>query len=178
MPRAMLHPMKSRERALEMRLEGRTYLEIGRELRVSRQRAQQILEPPAVIRAAVVDRDGGLCRGCGLIVGKSGHIHHRGSTGLAPETYQDLANLILLCISCHRGEHLTPRVHSPKVKAPTHRIATLNDHLCPTCRAPMTCRCPRCSGAKGGSVVTPVRLKHLVKARAAKARRAKERKTP
>ena len=86
-----------------MRLDGATYRQIGEEFGVSRQRAQQILSPPASIRRYIVKKYNGRCNGCGIIVEKSGHVHHVNTDN--GENYEDIDNLQLLCISCHRGKH-------------------------------------------------------------------------
>ena len=85
-----------------MRLNGLTYLNIGKQAGISRQRVQQLLSPPPVIRRMVVAKANGECQYCGLTVGQSGHVHHNGD---AFDTYDDIENLELLCISCHRKAH-------------------------------------------------------------------------
>ena len=96
----------ARSLALQLRFEGRTYEEIGKVLRVSRQRVQQILSPSNELRALVLLRAKCRCEDCGI----SGtttrlHIHHRKATGLAVDTYNELENLCSLCMSCHRKAH-------------------------------------------------------------------------
>lgn len=98
---------------LRMRLEGYTYQEIGKKFKVSRQRVQQQISPPSGVRRQVVKKAKGRCQGCGIVVGLSGHIHHKslalGKYGLKKgqliEDYKDMKNLELLCISCHRLRH-------------------------------------------------------------------------
>lgn len=85
-----------------MRLAGFTYAQIAKKVGISRQRVQQLLSPPKAIRDYVVRKYNGLCQDCGLIVGKSGHVHHQNGNS---EDYNDIENLILLCISCHRKRH-------------------------------------------------------------------------
>jgi len=99
---SMMKNIEKRSSALKLRLEGRGYEFIGRELCISRQRAQQLISPPPEVRNYVVTKAKGKCEICGVIVGRSGHIHHRGGNG---EDYNDIENLQLLCISCHRSEH-------------------------------------------------------------------------
>lgn len=87
---------------LKMRLDGYTYQYIAGKTGVSRQRVQQLLSPPKVVRKYIVNKYGGQCIDCGIFVGRSGHIHHN---NMGNETYEDIDNLILLCISCHRMRH-------------------------------------------------------------------------
>lgn len=94
--------------ALALRLEGLTFAEIGEKLDLSRQRVQQLLAPPKVVRALVVERAGGQCQRCGLLVGKTGHVHHRQDKEMEPDAYNDHKNLRLLCPGCHRVEHKKP----------------------------------------------------------------------
>ena len=91
---------------MTLRLEGRTYQYIADEAGVTRQRIQQILSPPPAIRNYVIEKYNGLCGGCGIYVGTSGHVHHSKENGEID--YDDKENLKLLCISCHRKEHVTP----------------------------------------------------------------------
>lgn len=85
-----------------MKLSGRTYTVIGKELGISRQRAQQLISPPRPIRNLIVARAGGLCQHCEAPIGRAGHVHHTGNNG---EDYNDVANLILLCPGCHMHAH-------------------------------------------------------------------------
>jgi transcriptional regulator with XRE-family HTH domain len=88
---------------LKLRLDGMTYDEIARKAGVSRQRIQQLLSPPPDIRDFVVKKFNGLCNHCGIKVGTSGQVHHHGTD--EEETYNDIPNLELLCLACHRAEH-------------------------------------------------------------------------
>lgn len=92
---------------LRLRLSGLPYRAIAERLGVSRQRIQQLISPPPAITNFVRNRANGLCQQCGIQVA-SGHIHHKGSSGLEPDRYNDLANLQYLCVSCHRIAHLSP----------------------------------------------------------------------
>jgi len=87
---------------LDLRLQGMTYSQIGERAGVSRQRVQHLLSPPSSIRKFVVDKYEGKCKRCGLIVGTSGHVHHAGDE---VDTYNDIVNLELLCMACHRSAH-------------------------------------------------------------------------
>lgn len=86
-----------------MRLNGRTYEYIAGKAGVSRQRIQQLLSPPSSIRKYIIKKYNGCCDDCGIFVGKSGHVHHKPANG--EEDYNDIENLQLLCLSCHRIEH-------------------------------------------------------------------------
>jgi len=110
--------------ALRLRLQGLTYAAIGLVLGFSRQRAQQILSPPPKIRDAVIDKARGRCEGCRLVVGRSGHIHHKERKGLECDTYQDPANLSLLCTSCHQSAHAAdPRAPGGKRSMVDHEAS-------------------------------------------------------
>lgn len=103
-----------REKALRMRLLGKTYAEIGRELDISRQRVQQLISPPLVVKRLIMQRANGCCQACGVKIGRSGHVHHKGGNG---EDYNDIDNLEFLCISCHLRKHRT----LPRGRAKTER---------------------------------------------------------
>ncbi len=91
--------------ALALRLEGQTFKAIATAVGLSRQRVQQILSPPVAIRVQVVEAARGACQLCGIFVGGSGHVHHQLAKGVVVDDYNDIKNLRLLCISCHRLEH-------------------------------------------------------------------------
>jgi len=91
-----------RHTALMMKLEGKSYAQVGKELGISRQRVQQLLRPPTNVWKLVYNRANGKCESCGIIVGYSGHVHHKANNG---ENYQDTDQLELLCVSCHRKAH-------------------------------------------------------------------------
>src|SRR4051812_47484830 len=94
-----------REPALRLRLEGYSFGAIAAELGISRQRAQQLLSPSVETRRRVVDGASGRCSSCGILVGTSGHVHHRKARGMEQDDYNDEKNLVLLCLSCHRRAH-------------------------------------------------------------------------
>lgn len=94
--------MNRKAKILRMRLDGMTYQQIGHSLGVSRQRIQQIISPPRQIRDFVIKKYNGRCASCGLYVGGKGHLHH---TDNKQNHYNDIENLELLCITCHRGRH-------------------------------------------------------------------------
>jgi len=87
---------------MRLRLDGYTYKRIADDTGVSRQRIQQLLSPPKEVRNYVIRKYNGQCADCGIIVGRSGHVHHNDSD---LDTYNDIDNLVLLCISCHRQRH-------------------------------------------------------------------------
>ena len=93
----------TKEEMLELRLQGLTYDAIAKRAGVTRQRVQQIISPPPEIRWFVLEKFHGCCANCGLLVGSKGHIHHKDADN--SENYQDIDNLELLCISCHRRKH-------------------------------------------------------------------------
>ncbi len=97
--------MSKRKEALLLRLQGLPYSAVGERLGISRQRAQQLVSPPRAIRREVVLRADGRCADCHLIVGKSGHVHHKASVGAVENNFNDLSNLVLLCPSCHFDAH-------------------------------------------------------------------------
>ena len=92
----------NKEELLQLRLAGFTYDVIACKAGVSRQRIQQILSPPAQIRKFIRKKYQDKCADCGIFVGSSGHIHHKDDHD---EDYNDIDNLELLCISCHRRKH-------------------------------------------------------------------------
>ena len=121
---------------LAERLSGKTYQEIATEHNVSRQRIQQILSPPPSVKKLVTDRAFGKCEDCGVLVGKSGHIHHCDTkTKDLIEDYNDLPNLQLLCPSCHMIAHANGDLWKCQKCGHTW-IARLNRKpiVCPKCR--------------------------------------------
>lgn len=92
---------------LHLKLSGFTYAAIGRRAGITRQRVQQILSPPKGIRDHVIQKYAGHCKTCGLHVGNAGHVHHRGSND--GDSWNDVENLELLCLSCHRRLHSEPK---------------------------------------------------------------------
>lgn len=90
---------------LRMRLDGSTYASIAGKAGVSRQRIQHILSPPSSVANSIRAQCKGRCSSCTILVGKSGHIHHKKVSGKTEDDYNDISNLTLLCISCHREAH-------------------------------------------------------------------------
>jgi hypothetical protein len=114
-----------RAEAWALRLAGLTYAEIGLELGVSRQRAQQLVKPTETVMNAVRAHAGGRCERCGVVL-EHGHVHHRHAHGPTPDTFNEPENLEYLCVSCHVLTHWTesgppagfyrPRGHTTKKK--------------------------------------------------------------
>lgn len=96
--------LQVRERALSLRLDGLTYAAIGEELGLTRQRIQQLLEPPKEVREIILARSNSRCQNCGVFVAH-GHIHHKSAKGIDSDKWNDLDNLVYLCLTCHRRSH-------------------------------------------------------------------------
>jgi len=94
--------------AINLKMEGKTYSEIGSSLGVSRQRAQQLCSPPAGQIVLVVMRANGKCEVCREDTAH-GHFHHlSGTTTL--EEFNKEPNLQYLCAGCHKKQHKKPKV--------------------------------------------------------------------
>ena len=87
---------------LRMRLDGLSYGQIAKVVGLSRQRVQQLLQPPADVKKLVRERAKDRCEDCGIWLGESGHVHHDGGS---IEDYGETDKLRYLCISCHRQAH-------------------------------------------------------------------------
>jgi 5-methylcytosine-specific restriction endonuclease McrA len=96
--------LEMRHAALLLRLKGLSYREIGEVLGTSRQYAQQITSPPPYVYASVRARAKLRCEECGIKI-ESGHVHHKTRKADNVETYNGMANLEYLCISCHMQRH-------------------------------------------------------------------------
>jgi len=93
-----------KEKALALRLRGKTFEEIGLEMNRTPSNVISALNPPVAIRVIVADRCRGICQTCYIGVGKKeGHIHEIGATKL--DKYTDLDNLTLLCRPCAQTAH-------------------------------------------------------------------------
>jgi hypothetical protein len=90
------------ELALRMRLDGQSFTTIARLLGCTRQNVSQMLSPSNCIRSMMVRRANGRCALCS---GSANQLHHIRTRGIAPEAYNQPANLMLLCKACHRHEH-------------------------------------------------------------------------
>lgn len=133
--------------AQELFLAGRSYREIGEALGVSRQYAQQLVRPPAIVYNLVKRLAAGCCQRCGIAV-RSGHVHHVGTTNRTLDNFNDLDNLKYLCPSCHRAEHGAPRDLAPE--GFTRASVVLTENRCHKCgyvwipRVSSPKHCPYC----------------------------------
>jgi len=129
---------------LQLRLAGLTYQQIANEAGISRQRIQVLLSPPPAIREYVVKKYAGKCAKCGILVGKSGHVHHKNHED---NHYNDIENLELLCPSCHREKHKKEYTLEKPIKEKLTSGYVCN---CPKCKYQWTPRlenpkrCPQC----------------------------------
>jgi hypothetical protein len=130
-----------------LRFQGASYQDIGDAAGLSRQRIQQILQPPAAIRQHVLRQAGERCQRCS-VASPSLHIHHRGSVGMTPDLYEDVANLEALCLVCHLHAH-APETPPPVVRPPR---PTVDPEVgCPTHpHTKLVSYCPVCRGRAGG----------------------------
>jgi hypothetical protein len=113
-----------RRRAFHLFISGATYAAIGRELGVSRERAQQVLRPSKAIYDAVearaTDSNGGVhCQQCGILLhqrptgagehsgprGWRGVVHQVGNWSREPDSFEDMRKLVLVCRSCEMMNH-------------------------------------------------------------------------
>ena len=91
------------ETALLLRLRGLTYAEIGTQLGVSRQRAQQLIRPPREIYEIIKKRANGRCEECATEIANS-QLHHR-QADRELSAFNEIENLQYLCRSCHTTKH-------------------------------------------------------------------------
>jgi len=116
--------VRSKE-AIELKKKGLSYVQIGKIMGVSRQRAQQMVLPPPEVYQRVIA--GGVCQQCKAVV-SSGHVHHK---ELPELPYNDFDNLEYLCPPCHRFRHApgngtshTQHHYNKQIKpAPTRTVA-------------------------------------------------------
>ena len=120
--------MTRKNEILQMRFKGMSYAQIGKKFGISRQRVQKIISPPPYIRKAVFKKAAGKCQDCGILVGRSWHIHHKGNSE-NEEDYNDGENLELLCLSCHAKLHMPFTDESRTLGGMTHSLKSL--HLPP-----------------------------------------------
>ena len=121
-----------KKKALQLRLNGQTYGEIANQLGVSRQRIQQSLSPPTAVRKFIFKQFHGQCNSCGILVGSSGHIHHKSLNDV--EDYGDIENLELLCPSCHRQKH-TGNINHHCLRCGHQWTGQEHPVTCPKCRS-------------------------------------------
>ena len=94
--------------AIGMYLAGCTYAEMGEKLGVSRQRAQQLVRPPKAVYELVRDRAKGKCQKCHVKLA-NGHVHHKERVGMTADNFNEIDNLMYLCVACHQIEHADKR---------------------------------------------------------------------
>ena len=102
----------NRKNLIKEKIGGKTYAEIAKEYGVSRQRIQQSIRPARKIRLEVYAKYNNECCFCGKFVGTSGHIHHKGNKS----KYNNIHNLLLLCVSCHMKLHHKKKIEPKKKK--------------------------------------------------------------
>ena len=97
-----------KKEAFALRAKGLTYSDIARSLGVSRQRVQQLVRPPEPLYSLILRRAKNKCEECSLPLSRgSGHIHH--ISGLDFD-FNNEANLLYLCPSCHMKAHKPRKV--------------------------------------------------------------------
>ena len=94
-----------REQALTLRLQGLSFREVAERLGVSPSRVVQITRPHPAIRKQVAARANYCCEMCGIQLNMGGQAHHKTVSEADPEAYNDVDNLMYLCMSCHRRVH-------------------------------------------------------------------------
>lgn len=114
--------LERRARALALRLEGRTFEEIGRALRVTRQGAQFLVRPDRATVDHVKKRARNRCESCAVRLPKAGHIHHLAARGLTPVAYNAALNLMFVCRPCHRRIHKGDPATRAEMKATVDRL--------------------------------------------------------
>lgn len=103
-----------RERAILLKIEGKTYSEIGSILGIARQRAQVLVKPRLGICVLVRRRANGACEDCGLAEsGTHHHIHHK-TYSTSPSEFNHPDNLQYLCKVCHLHKHAKPKPPKPQ----------------------------------------------------------------
>jgi len=118
--------LKMRQAAHLLKLKGLTYAEIGKMLKVSRQRAQQLVRPPEEIYKLVQAIAESKCQRCNIPI-RSGHVHHKSYND---GSYSDLDELVYLCVSCHAACHT--HVHPDAAKSLTRFWNNWNGKDIPT----------------------------------------------
>lgn len=90
---------------LALRLQGLSYQQIGDQFLISRQRVQQLLQPPPLMKLLVIARAHDACQRCGRPQEGHGHIHHKTVETARAKDYNSVDNLEYLCHRCHRHAH-------------------------------------------------------------------------
>ena len=101
-----------KQQAIDLKLKGLTYREIGKAMGFSRQYAQHLVRPPQAIYDLVKKRAKGQCEQCSVSL-ENGHVHHRIAD--AQDDYNDVDNLLYLCASCHQAVHTPDRPRRPEL---------------------------------------------------------------
>jgi hypothetical protein len=95
-----------RRKAIELKVKGLTYAEIGAVLGVSGPYVHRMIKPPSFVYDAVKKRARNRCERCKqLLLDKAGAVHHKHTNTF--ENWNDIAQLEYLCQSCHMKEHMT-----------------------------------------------------------------------
>jgi 5-methylcytosine-specific restriction endonuclease McrA len=94
-----------RAQAIQYKIEGKTYREIGELIGKSRQYAQQLCRPRFNLRDTIIERCEDCCEDCFEPQNQSGHFHHITTKGQTAETYSAIDNIAYLCTSCHIQRH-------------------------------------------------------------------------
>ena len=106
-----------RQQAIRLKCSGASYGQIARELKISPQRAQQLVKPQPLIYGAVVRRADGMCQSCFRLIDGPGDVHHR---RLDVDDFNGLDNLLLVCNVCH--PLLDKELHSPTVLSIHYKV--------------------------------------------------------
>jgi predicted nucleic-acid-binding Zn-ribbon protein len=134
--------------ATELRVKGLTYAEIGQALGISRQRAQQLVEPNRDVYAFVRTKANWRCETCGVAI-INGQLHHIQATGNTLENFNDIDNLRYLCVACHMRAHARPRPLGPEL--PKNEAAQLLGRKGGLSRSEAKVRAAKENGKKGGA---------------------------
>lgn len=131
-----------RAKAIWLKKAGLTYAQIGKDLGVTRQRAQQLVRPSPMVYAVVLKRADGMCQSCFKLLAGCGHVHHRSPD---VEIYNSLDNLLLVCLSCHRALHPEKKEQCPK----GHMYNEENTIVKENSKGKTIRTCKACYGPKG-----------------------------
>lgn len=97
----MTRSERFRQQSVRLKLRGLSYARIGKRLKISRQRAQQVVKPTHMTYQLVLSRSNGKCEECGAPV-EQGHVHHLRADEW---DFNNECNLLVVCKSCHRILH-------------------------------------------------------------------------
>ncbi len=79
--------------------------DVARELGVSIGRIQQVVNPSSQVRRYIRKKANGKCQNCGLAISYLGQIHDPQGRCAELDGYDEVGDLILLCVYCHRLAH-------------------------------------------------------------------------